>query len=65
MNHVLPTIDSTDAPAAEVDAAGTTAAASPRCAACPHPLESHDRIALRFCTATTSESHSRGCVCGS
>ncbi|ROP41041.1 RGCVC family protein [Saccharothrix texasensis] len=58
MNQVMPTIESTDA-------AGTTAAENPRCAACPHPWATHDRIAMRFCTATTSGGHHRGCVCGS
>ncbi len=62
MNHVMPTIQSTDA--TETIATEPGAAETPRCAACPHPLASHDRIALRFCTATTSENHSRGCVCG-
>ncbi|QQQ80838.1 RGCVC family protein [Saccharothrix sp. 6-C] len=54
----MPTIESTDA-------TGTTAAENPRCAACPHPWATHDRIAMRFCTATTSGGHHRGCVCGS
>jgi hypothetical protein len=58
MNNVMPTIESTDV--TETDTTETA-----QCAACPHPLASHDRIAMRFCTATVSESHSRGCVCGS
>nr|CTQ98361.1 hypothetical protein [Kibdelosporangium sp. MJ126-NF4] len=37
------------------------------CASCPHPWSSHDRIAVRYCTATATatggHSHSRGCVC--
>jgi len=60
MNHVMPTTESTDVTETE-----TAAAETPQCAVCPHPWESHDRIALRFCAATTSENHSRGCVCGS
>lgn len=56
MNHVLPTIEST------VTAEATETL---QCAVCPHPWESHDRIATRFCTATISENHTRGCVCGS
>lgn len=59
MNHVLPTIEST-APTGTTDAVET-----PRCAVCPHPWDSHDRIAMRYCTATISETHTRGCVCGS
>lgn len=34
-----------------------------RCAVCPHPLDAHDRIGLRYCTATAASSVSRGCVC--
>ncbi|SEO48287.1 RGCVC family protein [Trujillonella endophytica] len=33
------------------------------CAACPHPLSAHDRIGLRFCSATTAGTSDRGCVC--
>jgi hypothetical protein len=33
------------------------------CAACPHPVESHDMIARRFCTATQAGAFNRGCVC--
>ncbi|MGY2064991.1 RGCVC family protein [Blastococcus sp. SYSU DS0619] len=33
------------------------------CTACPHPLEAHDRISLRFCEATRVSSSSRGCAC--
>jgi hypothetical protein len=33
------------------------------CAACVHPWAEHDRIAVRFCAATTAEQHDRGCVC--
>lgn len=57
MNQGMPTIEVT-APRGAIDAIET-----PECAVCPHPWASHDRIAMRFCTATTSEKHSRGCVC--
>ena len=40
-----------------------TPAPAPTCAACPHPLENHDPIGLRFCAITTSRGMSRGCVC--
>lgn len=33
------------------------------CSACRHPLADHDRIAARFCSATTVGHHDRGCVC--
>ncbi|WP_221465104.1 RGCVC family protein [Actinophytocola algeriensis] len=33
------------------------------CSACGHPSAEHDRIAARFCTATTVGHHDRGCVC--
>lgn len=58
MNHVMPTVESTATTA-------TDTTKSSQCAACPHPVASHDRIALRYCTATVNEKHSRGCVCGS
>jgi hypothetical protein len=61
MNHVMPTAEST----ATATIATADAPISSQCAACPHPIATHDRISLRFCTATTSEKHSRGCVCGS
>jgi hypothetical protein len=38
---------------------------TPACAACPHPLDEHDAIAMRFCRATASAGHDRGCVCRS
>ena len=33
------------------------------CAACSHPRAMHDRIAARYCTASTAGKLSRGCVC--
>ena len=35
------------------------------CASCPHPLRDHDRIAVRYCTATARATtpDARGCVC--
>jgi hypothetical protein len=35
------------------------------CAVCPHPIDSHDRISLRFCRATQASAMTRGCVCPS
>jgi hypothetical protein len=35
------------------------------CAVCPHPLDGHDRISLRFCQATQAAAATRGCVCPS
>ncbi|WP_433271652.1 RGCVC family protein [Actinosynnema sp. CS-041913] len=34
-----------------------------KCAVCPHRLTEHDAISLRFCTATATGRHERGCVC--
>jgi hypothetical protein len=59
MNQLLPTIES-DVTTETAEADG---AASPKCVACKHSWASHDRIAMRFCTATTTEHHTRGCVC--
>lgn len=33
------------------------------CAVCPHPWDAHDRIGLRYCTATAAGGLNRGCVC--
>jgi hypothetical protein len=33
------------------------------CAACPHPLDAHDVIGLRYCAATAVGTSTRGCVC--
>jgi hypothetical protein len=33
------------------------------CDMCPHPLDQHDAIARRFCTATSAGALSRGCIC--
>jgi hypothetical protein len=33
------------------------------CVTCPHPWSNHDQIAVRYCTASASSGHSRGCVC--
>jgi hypothetical protein len=35
------------------------------CFVCPHPWDAHDPIGIRFCTATASAGHNRGCVCPS
>ena len=35
----------------------------PRCDVCPHPVDDHDAIALRFCRATLAAAVTRGCVC--
>jgi hypothetical protein len=38
-------------------------AAAPACAGCPHALDTHDAIALRYCRATVAGAFDRGCVC--
>jgi hypothetical protein len=35
------------------------------CTVCPHPLDGHDRISLRFCQATQASATTRGCICPS
>lgn len=37
---------------------------SEECSACKHPWEKHDALGVRYCTATTAASLSRGCICG-
>ena len=49
------------APAAD---ATDTSRAGTQCPNCPHPLDTHDAIARRYCAATaTSAQPDRGCVC--
>jgi hypothetical protein len=34
------------------------------CAVCPHPVDAHDRIGTRYCSATAASGLlDRGCVC--
>ncbi|WP_221888176.1 RGCVC family protein [Geodermatophilus aquaeductus] len=35
----------------------------PACGVCPHRVDDHDAIALRFCRATLAGALDRGCVC--
>jgi hypothetical protein len=35
-----------------------------KCAACSHAWAKHDALGVRYCTATTASSLSRGCICG-
>lgn len=39
------------------------AAPRPACPVCPHPSDTHDTIALRYCAATAAGTKTRGCVC--
>jgi hypothetical protein len=55
----MPVVDVTQNPSAPP--ADSDVAAG--CAACPHPQASHDRISIRFCTATIAMKAPRGCVC--
>ena len=48
-------------PAVELERAQD--AATVCCDMCPHPLDQHDAIAQRFCTATSAGALSRGCIC--
>nr|WP_246045043.1 RGCVC family protein [Rhodococcus oryzae] len=36
---------------------------SPSCPVCPHSLESHDALGIRFCAATTDRHLERKCIC--
>jgi hypothetical protein len=48
-------------PAVELEQAED--AANVCCDICSHPLDQHDAIAQRFCTATSAGALSRGCIC--
>ncbi len=47
------------------DAPRTAVTEDGACAVCPHALNDHDRISLRFCQATQAAATTRGCVCPS
>jgi hypothetical protein len=34
------------------------------CSTCPHLLDRHDALALRYCAATMASALTRGCICG-
>ncbi|HEX3337084.1 MAG TPA: RGCVC family protein [Jatrophihabitans sp.] len=34
-----------------------------QCTTCAHDLDQHDRISLRYCTATATGALARGCIC--
>ena len=38
-------------------------AGSPRCDVCPHAVDEHDAIGLRFCRATRNAALDRSCAC--
>ncbi|MDT4924581.1 MAG: hypothetical protein QOG01_2294 [Pseudonocardiales bacterium] len=40
-----------------------TPVSADRCATCPHDVDQHDRISLRYCTATAAGALTRGCIC--
>jgi len=48
-------------PAVELEQAED--AANVCCDMCSRPLDQHDAIAQRFCTATAAGALSRGCIC--
>jgi hypothetical protein len=41
----------------------STPAPSAACDVCPHDLDGHDTIGLRFCQATLDGALTRGCAC--
>jgi hypothetical protein len=43
---------------------GTDDGSHPACTVCPHPWDAHDRIGMRYCTASAAGGLERGCVCG-
>jgi hypothetical protein len=55
----MPKIDAT----VTVAEPGTADLAHPACTACPHAWDAHDRIGIRYCTASAAGGLDRGCVC--
>ena len=53
----------TTSPTAVLTDLDTTAEGDALCAACPHQRAAHDEIGARYCAATTSHDHKRGCIC--
>jgi hypothetical protein len=53
--------------AAGQDPAGQDPAgqSEPSCPACPHPANTHDPVARRFCSATQAGELHRACLCSS
>jgi hypothetical protein len=43
----------------------TAPEAEATCGSCPHPLDAHDPIGVRFCKATAASGRERACVCSS
>ncbi|NNH74935.1 hypothetical protein HLB23_34665 [Nocardia uniformis] len=41
----------------------TAAPIETSCAACPHDWEAHDRIGVRYCSATVAGGLDRECAC--
>ncbi|MFC5055656.1 RGCVC family protein [Saccharothrix xinjiangensis] len=41
----------------------TARRAEQSCPACPHPADTHDSLARRFCAATLAGELRRGCLC--
>ncbi|MGW6379068.1 RGCVC family protein [Rhodococcus sp. NPDC055112] len=35
----------------------------PSCPVCPHSMESHDALGIRFCAATSDRHLDRKCIC--
>ncbi|MFD4672567.1 RGCVC family protein [Lentzea sp. NPDC058450] len=33
------------------------------CDVCPHPWQEHDRLGVRYCTATVAAALARRCIC--
>lgn len=50
-------------PMIDENAVDPDATALPRCRVCAHDEAAHDRIATRFCAATTAGGLDRGCAC--
>ncbi len=54
--------DTNGSPAEHTGEAGTVAA-SEICDVCPHRLDAHGALDVRFCAATRASVNSRGCIC--
>jgi hypothetical protein len=60
MSAAAPALARPEAPAATISPLPDDGT---RCDVCPHPVDDHDAIGLRFCRATRSTGADRACAC--
>jgi hypothetical protein len=59
----MPASGATDDIAADDVGSDVADGGAAACEVCGHPVDGHDRIALRFCAATSENAITRACIC--